>query len=700
MGMRVSVILEVTVDKDESYQSQLPREHGASTDPDGNQQEEAELQPKWLQVPKLSLRSKRKQDEYQHEEFKGEPNKYDTVANRPRRRKSRLPKYFKLKSSSTTRGSKRRRKKSKTVAKNKRRVMTSDATKISEQRHHLSPAPRRHSRHQHHRREQGLFKLIILILLVGLALFAYSNRSMLQVFIAPLAEKIAAQVDQVQKQAQATGDSGITSSDYDLSTATPSIYKTLLKLDCYELMQRVQRLQNVYELSFQERLAVAECFYLQGDYRNSYLLLEKNTAQLHDESLLLFTILLLKRKQFSTVTELLQGQCADASMASSFFPCLAQSLLYLSQSDRIIPIDLQGIHQDNPYSAIALLLLALHHGDYSIASDYLVRATRLGMQGKRRVALSYIYDVLVRYAYRHGDASQVREVQTAADKNLSDEPVAALWWVRFIARLKNNKDRKKEILRSFSGRDGYSRMYDNLDFINIVGRESIISGYSDVLSNILDAVSKYQKRMWNADAKGMLQHLEQWRIRIMIARNDNREVLKKLQSYAKKFHKDHFYYFFKGVIMLHTMGRSNVKSSSSAFLLRSLSMRNAWDNNYAYALALLRGGKATTLARHMRKLKQMTTTASHKNWLFLLKTEARISSGKLDMAIAGLRSYISKHPQSFVAHRLLTVAYTRAGQQKEAIVVRKVYDLLQTRVPYYSTEEGINSPLGAFALLY
>ena len=439
---------------------------------------------------------------------------------------------------------------------------------------------------------------------------------------------------------------------------------------------------------------------MRGDYLQSYRLLQKNEQQLRDESLLLYTILLLKRRQFRAVRGLLQGKCVRPDKSEQFFACLAQGLLHMMQLRQVsFIVEPSIMHQDNPYSAIAWLLQALRYRTYDTSSDYVMRATSAGVRSNRRVALSYVYETLMRFTYQRDSTEQLNKLRALTVQKLRNEHAAASWWVRFLTKLRVEEVKKREVLHAISSKDNFSRMYDNFDFLNIIGIESIYLGYSEALEIVINRIGQYQRRTWNAEAREAIQFLEQWKTRILVARKHHRDVIKSLKNYANNYGKDYFYCFFRGIALMNMMGKSGAYKSPTALLSHSLSLRDSWDNNYAYALALLKSGKAAPLANHMGKLTRMATTPVRKKWLFLLRAEIKISSGKHDAAIAALRGYIAKHSHSFTAHRLLVAAYMRANRRQEAIVVRKAYDRLQKRVPYYSTTEGMSYPLGPFALL-
>ncbi len=637
--------------------------------------------PEWLHVPKLTLPTDDEEgkDTYYAEDLKPEPSKYSAVATKKPGTTPRQPE-----------GRVRRTAPSTTVARTRRQQET-----------HISY--RRDKKRRRRLKKHWVFKIAIIFLPVLFMSFAYKHRATLGVLAEPLLLQLYKYAKYGKLQTGDEGDEGdeigITSVSDDSDADEPP-QLLLHEMECHDLMPRAVMIRNISELEFEAQFAIAECYYLRGDYLQSYRLLQKNKPQLRDESLLLYTILLLKRRQFKTVRTLLQGKCVRPEKRGQFFPCLAQSLLHMTQLGHVSFIaEPSLLHQKNPYSAITWLLKALRYRTYDASSDYVIQATSAGERSNRRVALSYVYETLMRFTYLHGSTEQLNKLHALTVQKLRDEHAAASWWVRFLTKLRAEEVKKREVLHAISSKDNFSRMYDNFDFLNIIGIESIYLGYSGALEIVINRIWQYQRRTWNAEAREAVQFLEQWKTRILVARKRYRDVIKNLKNYANNYGKDYFYCFFRGIALMNMMGKNGAYKSPTALLSHSLSLRDSWDNNYAYALVLLKSGKTALLANHMDKLKRMAITPLHKKWLFLLRAEIKISSGKHDAAITDLRGYIAKHPHSFTAHRLLVAAYRRANRRQEAIVVRKAYDRLQKRVPYYSTTEGMSYPLGPFALL-
>lgn len=641
------------------------------SDPDkGSKQKKV---PEWMQQPQLENPVQEGGvDDYLAEEFRPEPSKYNAV--------------------------KKKRKSAR--ASGQRRRSVSRSVLPSEAPRHLAPISRAYGgrTHNQRRKKRGSF-MVVLILLAVVFVIAYQHSASLRVLATRWLEQLSTQIEQLEKQlGQDDDEASITAlTDDDATGQAPLV---LSKMGCHDLMPRAERLGDLSSLEVDAQFAIAECYYLRGDYLNSYRILKKNEKQLSDAPLLLFTILLLKRKHFDAAARFLKGKCQHSGSEERFFPCLAQSLQQMAKSGDIVSaIRPVGKHNDNSYSAIAWLLLALQQKDYDVVGDYMSRATTVGIRTNRRVALSWVYETLMRYTYRYGNEEMLKRLYTVTIRQLQDEHTAASWWVRFLAKLKMTKERRREILHSISSKDNLLHLRDNLDFLTIISIESIAIGNTDTLEIVINRIRSYQKSTWDTVAKGALQFLDSWKIRVAASRNHHRQVMNSLQDYAHAYGNDHFYYFFRGLALMRMIGKSGTQTPPSSMFLRSISRRGTWENNYAYAVALLHGGQAKQLAGHMPKLKQLATTVAQKNWLKLLRAEIKISAGKHHDAIQGLRAHIRKYPRSFAAHRLLIIAYQRAQQKKEAGVVRKVYDRLQKRVPYYSTEEGQSAPLGPFAML-
>ena len=625
--------------------------------------------PTWSETPATPSSGGEVNKNYREEVFKPEPSKH-TKNQTKGLTQQHMPKQFRKK--------------------NSRHVSASAKSKGKAGRTRIIFLRRTSKR----RRKPMLFKLAMVLLPAALFMFAYEHRTTLQVIVKPWVNK-----DKEQMQLRDT-ENGITAVSDVNAAAQPSEPQTLASMDCHELMPKVGSLRNLSKLEFNEQLAIAECYYLRGDYLQSYRLLQDKQEQLDNEALMLFTLLLLKRRQFEAVSALLQGKCVSPNRASSFFPCLAKALLQLQQyGSTTYNTRPTGISASNSYSSIAWLLLALQNKNYDVSSTYFAKASAAGVRSNRRVALSYVYETLMRYVYRYGSKEQTKALYKVASQHLHEEHGNTLWWLHFTGKLRLTEVKGREILHAVTSQGNFSRMYDNLDFITIIGIESVNLGYVDSLETGINKIRQYQKRTWKNQAKETLKFLEQWKIRIMVASQHNSDVLINLKNYKKNHKEDYFYNFFYGTTMMRIIGQHGSHASPTALLARTLSQHDVWESNYAYALALLRSGKAALLAKHMPKLKRMTDTSVRKNWLFLLRAEIKISSGKHTAAIEDLRRYIARHPHSFTAHRLLVAAYLRAKQQKEAMVVRKAYDRLQKRVLYYSTEEGKTSPLGPFAML-
>lgn len=682
--------------------SQARSERESSVEEETHQQPEgvgtgANSLPKWLSTPELAFPTEEQiKDSYHNEELKSEPSKYTPIANNnqdivQRRQKVRLvgEKEEERRASGT---SSERRALSRPV----RGEPLARPVRRRKSKGHI--AYRRSKKHRRKKKKENwAFRVAVVFLLIILFALLYEQRISLKGLAESLLQQFREYSSSISSSSEGGGDIIPIIVDSEEEKNAPL---ALSELDCYDLMPRTGKTHNLSELDIKTKFAIAECHYLRGNYRYSYQLLQKKEQQLQDESLLLYTILLLKRRKFSAVKAFLQGKCVQPENSQQFFPCLAQSLSHMIQFGYSSSIAQPStVHQDNSYSAIFWMLQALRES-YDINSDYMAKTTLVGERSNRRVALSYVYETLVRFYYHHGSVKQLKQLRTLAAQKLRNEHTTSSWWVRFITKLKTTEIKKREVLNAVSSKDNYSKMYDNLDFLSIIGMESIYIGYSKSLDNVINKIWQYQKRNWKYESKESIKFLEQWQIRILLSRKSYRIMMKKLKNYAYNYGKDYFYYFFRGVALIGMMGKGGEYKIPTALFSHSISLRDRWENNYGYALSLLKSRKATLLANHMHKLERMASTPVRKKWLFLLRAEIKISTGKHDVAITDLRDYIAKHPRSFKAHRLLVAAYMRANRQQEAIVVRKAYDRLQKHTPFYSTEESRNSPLGPFALLF
>ena len=634
--------------------------------------EQRKDEPSWAKNPQLKVKIEQEAggDIYDEEKFKPEPSKYIVAEGKAR-------------------GVRRK--------KSSRHRPPQHVARVRESREQSTHISYRRTSRARRKRRHWTFKLAVLVLFALLAFVTYEHRFSIQMLSAPLLQRIFHLGKQKIGQ-RAEEKSGITAiSDYNETQQAPL---TLADMDCHQLMPRVGRSNNVTKLELETQFAVAECYYLRGDYADSYRVLQKNEQQLQGEPLLLYTILLLKRRDFSTATKLLQSKCNPLGQNRHFFPCLAQALQRFVQSGRITFSSVPTATESrSSYSAIAWMLLALQRGEYRISSESMIKAAISGVNSNRLVALSYVYETLMRHTYRYGSKNEVAELQEVAAQNLRDEHSAASWWVRFLARIKLAETGKRELLHVISSKENLTRMYDNLDFLTIVGIESIRLGYTEALGTLLNKLWQYQRHTWSSAAKEALRFIDQWKIRINLANDHNRSVIKNMKIYANNYGQDYFYCFFRGITMMSMIGKSGKYDAPIALISRSMSRHASWENNYAYAVALLKGSKASQLIKHMTKLTNMAVTPAQKNWLFLLKAEVKISTGKYNDAITDLRNHINSYPQSFTAHRLLTAAFMRANKHKEAGVVRKAYERLQKNVPYYNTPEGMTSPIGPFAFL-
>ena len=195
----------------------------------------------------------------------------------------------------------------------------------------------------------------------------------------------------------------------------------------------------------------------------------------------------------------------------------------------------------------------------------------------------------------------------------------------------------------------------------------------------------------------------------MLVENRYTDVLKILRAYGKNYGKDYFYHFYYGVALMKRVNNHDANVRASRHFRHSIKKRNSWEAAYGYTTSLLAqvqlsnttNSTVNRFAQHLKKLERLATGKNRKDWLFFLKARAKIVRGETTETIKELLDYAQKHPRSFAVYELLLSAYSRSGQHRQASDdIRRVYDKLQRRVPYYSTIEGTSAPLGAFAFLH
>lgn len=552
--------------------------------------------------------------------------------------------------------------------------------------------------------------VVIVLLAVGLGFLAYKYRYLVPLdgIIARAKEipKFFVDAKQEVEQLDFIDDTpariGSSSSDNDSQTPL-----ALRDMECHSLTPKIKRTQ-VDTLSFADQVAIAECLYLIGDYANSFKILNKNTSRLKRGSLLLYAILLFKRRQYLQVADILHDRCYLAN-SNSFFACLGKSLQQLrANGSTKFVMRLKKKHASHPYSSLYWLVQAIRINNLNLNSRHIRKAIRIGQLATRPTALAYIYESVASWHFYHAP-SQLEQVVKQATRDLRGEHPNSYWWPQTLAGFTSQKKRKFVALSFLSNFSSYSKMYDDLDFFEIIAGESLKLGYGDSLAKIIRKIQKYQAETYRQSTSGALQLLTTWKIRVMLAENRYGHVLKNLRSYGKSYGKDYFYHFYHGVSLMRRIGNHKANVRASRHFSHSIKKKNSWEAAYGYTTSLLarislskatNNGKAfDRFTNHLQKLERLATGKSRRDWLFFLKARAKIVRGETDTIIKELLDYAAKHPRSFAVYELLLSAYSRNGQQRQAADIRRVYDKLQRHVPYYSTTEGVSSPLGAFALL-
>ena len=492
----------------------------------------------------------------------------------------------------------------------------------------------------------------------------------------------------------------------DRSDANSQIPLALRDMECHSLMPKIKRTPaDTFPIA--DQLAIAECFYLVGDYTNSLKILNKNISRLNRGSLLLYTILLTKRRQYRQVADLLHDRCYVANK-NSFFACLGKSLqqLHAHGSTKFV-MRLERKNSSHPYSALYWLIQATRSNNLNLNSEHIRKAIRLGQRATRPVALSYVYERVASWYFHHSPA-QLERVAKQVSRDLRGEHPNSYWWAQTLAGFTKQRKRKFVGLSFLSNFSSYAKMYNDFDFFNLIAGESLKLGYSEALTNVIRKIQKYQAKTYRQSTSGALQLLTAWKIRVMLAENRYSNVLKTLRVYGKNYGRDYFYHFYYGVALMRRVGSHRANVRANRHFSHSIKKKNSWEAAYGYTtslLALVQFAKSGNSAvnrftKHLQKLERLATGKTRRDWLFFLKARAKIVRGETTTTIKELLNYAEKHPRSFVVYELLLSAYSRNGQHRQASDIRRVYDKLQRSVPYYSTNEGISAPLGAFAFLH
>lgn len=554
-----------------------------------------------------------------------------------------------------------------------------------------------------------LIHIVIFCILLGVGFLAYKYHHLLPIdaIIAQTKEipKFLSEAKQDVEQIDFIDDTPARLGS-DRSDTNSQLPLALREMECHSLMQKIKQGLSK-NLSFADQVAIAECLYLVGDYANSFRMLDQDTSRLKRGSLLLYAILLIKRRQYQQVANILHDRCYVASN-NSFFACLGKSLqqLQANGSTKFV-MRLEKKHASNPYSALYWLVQAMRINNLRLNSRYIRKAIRVGQRATRPVALAYVYERVANWHFYH-EPTRLKQIAKQAGRDLRGEHPNSYWWAQTLAGFADQKKRKFAGMSFLSNFSSYAKLYNDLEFFDLIAGESIKLGYSEALANTIRKIQKYQAKTYRRSTSGALQMLTAWRVRVMLAENRYTDVLKILRVYKKNYGKDYFYHFYYGVALMKRVSNHDANVRASRHFSHSIKKKNSWEAAYGYTTSLLARvqlSKTTNSVvdrfdQHLKKLELLATGKNRRDWLFFLKARAKIVRGETTETIKELLDYAQKHPRSFAVYELLLSAYSRSGQHRQVSDIRRVYDKLQRRVPYYSTIEGASAPLGAFAFLH
>ena len=591
----------------------------------------------------------------------------------------------------------------KTFEKSKKRERKRNRKKRKQEEEYFYPNQSMHS----FQRIIDVKKVALIIAVIIGSMFVYKHREQLLLKINTVSGAVSSSIENIVNKIFLSTDSKtdtfvanieeITTEPKD-SNAVENPKASWANIECYKLDLDLNE-QNISQLSFARKMVLAECNYLSGNLHNSYKILHNNKSKLKGEALLFYTILLLKRKEFTEVNEFLRGKCSISPKNSNgFFACLAKSLYqleHIGKSSVALQVDYKRFN--NPYASIYWLTKFLQAKHSSLKSDFARKAIVLASFSKRPVALSYIYETVGRQVFFKGDEEIKKVAQEARDK-LSSQHDYSFWWVKFLASLKSRKKSANQLSYFISNYSVFVRLFSNLDFLHILGISSMKANQGFGLYIIIAKAIKYHRTKYKS-MTGALKYLDMWKIRISISENRYRDAARILKSYQRLHQQDYFYHFYHGLVLIKYIKRQSAYDSAYRHFSQSLALRDSWEANYALAIVVMRRKNKEKYDNILAKLNSKTKTDWQKRWVFFLASEHKIYNGKSSEAIVDLLKYIEKNIYSFRAYELLITAYTRTADLQKASATRRILDRLLKNVPYYKTQEGVSSPMGAFALL-
>jgi len=126
-----------------------------------------------------------------------------------------------------------------------------------------------------------------------------------------------------------------------------------------------------------------------------------------------------------------------------------------------------------------------------------------------------------------------------------------------------------------------------------------------------------------------------------------------------------------------------------------------WDSLYGETLSLLRGGRQSLVRLNFTRLKNEARSKAEKNWLVYLEIEMMLARHEHPEAFKKLSALEASDPQpdSFIRTRLMANIYAGMGERgKTEDYESKLMDLTR-KGSYYSSIDGLTSPIGPFALM-
>ena len=276
---------------------------------------------------------------------------------------------------------------------------------------------------------------------------------------------------------------------------------------------------------------------------------------------------------------------------------------------------------------------------------------------------------------------------------------SSMQWISILSKARSVKfgvDRAYSVMATMT--NGNIKLCDNMNFLAALAYTGIRDGRTrDVLAELRRVQACYQDRGWrNSDG---LRAISEWRIRIDIATNRHKNAAKLLRKYHAQHGDSLFYYHYYGALRLKIFKKKVKFKTIAASFNKSILLRESWESGYCLALLYLYQGRYDTAQDYIATAKSKYPKSAYGNWLFILENEILIYRGEIDKAIGNLIAHLSSDHSSFRAYELLISAYRRKNEAAKAGEIQKVFNSVIRSIPYYSTEDGAKSPIGALALI-